>query len=395
MILNKTQRLGIQLVLISLIAASQVKANKSNQTEGFVKGGSIVLTMAEEPESLNPISSISGYANEIQSWICDSLLKRNSETYEWEPSIAEKWSLSEDNKSVTYTLRSDLFFHDGTAVTPEDVKFSIEVASDQRFDNWRIRPYFENIEKVEVKEKQTIKITFKNSYFKNFEIVSTQFIIPKHVYGDPEKSKKITEQLIGSGPYKLAKFNRGQGVDLVKFDKHYSESESNIKRFYNYDEIKYKFIADENIKLEKIKKGEVDFIEWRNSEIFDKRAVGGPWGKTVLKYKVENKIPKSWSYIGWNLRKKIFQDKDVRKALAYLVNRQVINKKLFNNNSLLLGGPISPVSVYAPKLKPILYDPQKALELLKNSGWSDSDKDGLLDKEIDGKKVDFRFTLIF
>lgn len=379
----------------ALIFILSISGFAAKNQDKIVKGGSITLSIEEEPESLNPITSTSGYANEIQSWVCDTLLTRNPDTYAWDPALAEKWNQSDDGKSVTFTLRKDLSFHDGHELTAEDVKFSFDVFSDKRFETNHIKSYFENIESIEVVDKQTVKIKFKNNYFKNFDIVANQFIIPKHIYNDTEKSKKMTNQIICSGAYKLDKFERGMGVDLVKFDKHYSLNQNKNNDFYNYSEIKYKFLLDENIKLEKIKKGEIDFIEWRNSEIYEKRAVGDPWGKEVLKYKIENKVPKVWSYIGWNLEKPLFKDKNVRLALAHLANREEINKKFFNNNSLLVSAPVSPVSEYAPKVKPIPFNPKKAIELLTAAGWRDSNKDGIIDKEIDGKRVDFKFTLVF
>lgn len=384
-----------KLYIAFLISLLSLAAFAVKNQEKVVKGGSITLSIEEEPESLNPITSTSGYANEIQSWVCDTLLNRNPDTYAWESALAEKWSLSEDNKTATFTLRKDLVFHDGHELNAEDVKFSFDVINDKRFDTNHIKSYFENIESVEMVDKQTVKFKFKNNYFKNFDIVANQFVIPKHIYADPEKNKKNNNQLVCSGAYRLDKFERGQGVDLVKFDKHYSQTQSTQKEFYNYSEIKYRFLLDENIKLEKIKKGELDFIEWRNSEIYEKRAVGEPWGKEVLKYKIENKVPKIWSYIGWNLEKPLFKEKNVRVALSYLANREEINKKFFNNNSLLVAAPISPVSEYAPKVKPIPYNPKKAIELLTAEGWKDSNKDGIIDKEIDGKRVDFKFTLVF
>jgi peptide/nickel transport system substrate-binding protein/microcin C transport system substrate-binding protein len=393
--MNKNKRKFMQFVSVFMLVFTVVTAHALKSQDKALKGGSIVLTIEEEPDSLNPISATSGYANEIQNWICDSLLSRNPETYAWEPAIAEKWTLTDDNKTVIFTIRKNLFFHDGQPLTAQDVKFSFDVVTDKRFDNNHLRAYFENIESVEVVDANNVKIKFKNNYFKNFDIAAYQFIIPKHIYGDPEKSKKITNQLVCSGAYKLEKFERGQGIDLVKFDKHFSQEFDKNKDLYNYSEIKYKFLFDENIKIEKLKKSEIDVIEWRNAEIYEKRAVGDPWGKEVIKYKVENKVPKIWSYIGWNLEKALFKDKNVRVALSYLANREEINKKFFNNNSLLVSAPISPVSEYAPKTKPTPYNPKKAIELLAEAGWKDSNKDGILDKEVDGKRIDFKFTLVF
>jgi microcin C transport system substrate-binding protein len=393
MIRNKILLSIIGILLLSFFSMKSSLAAKNE--EQVTKGGSIVLTIDEEPESLNPISATSGYAHEIQSWICDSLLTRNPETYEWEPALAEKWALSNDSKTAYFTLKSNLFFHDDKELTSEDVKFSFDIVKNEKMTNAPIRTYFENIESVDVIDKLNLKINFKNNYFKNFDIVAGHFIIPKHIYNLPEKNKDLNYQLTCSGAYKLQKYEQGLGIDLIKFATHYSEKSLKNKNIFNYSEVKYKFLADENIKIEKLKKNEIDYIEWRNSEIYEKRAIGDPWGKELVKYKVENKIPKVWSYIGWNLENTLFKDKNIRLALSYLANREEINRKFFNNNSLLVSAPISPVSEYAPNIKPILYDPKKALELLTNAGWKDSNKDGVLDKTLDGKLVEFKFTLVF
>ncbi|NUM59265.1 MAG: peptide ABC transporter substrate-binding protein [Bdellovibrionaceae bacterium] len=381
------------LPLIFQCSTQTIYASKS--VDKVLKGGSVVLSLDEEPESLHPVSSISGYANEVQSWVCDSLLNKNPETYEWEQALAEKWKISDDNKSITFTLRKNLVFHDGKPITAQDVKFSIDVMKDERYDNKHIRNYFENVESVTIIDENTVKVVFKTNYFKNIDVVAKQLIIPKHIYDNPEKSNSMVQSLVCSGAYKLSSFVKGQGIDLVKFDQHYTSTDSKYKNLYNYEQIKYRFLLDENIKLEKIKKGEIDFVEWRNSEIFEKKAVGELWGKEIIKYKIENKIPKIWSYIGWNLEKVLFKDKNVRLALAHLANREEINKKFFNNNSLLVSAPISPLSEYAPKTKPITFNPKIAAALLKKAGWKDVNRDGILEKEINGKKVDFKFTLVF
>ena len=99
--------------------------------------------------------------------------------------------------------------------------------------------------------------------------------------------------------------------------------------------------------------------------------------------------------MGWNLRHALFQSKNVRMALAHLMNRELMNQKFRFGMSLLATGPWYQQSVYAdPTVKPILFDPTKALTLLQSEGWQDSDKVGMLDKQINGRKVDFTFTLL-
>ena len=101
------------------------------------------------------------------------------------------------------------------------------------------------------------------------------------------------------------------------------------------------------------------------------------------------------SYIGLNNNHPIFKDKKVRFALAHTVNREFLNKKFYYDMNNLATGPFRVTSDYVNKnVKPIAFDLEKARVMFKAAGWSDTDKDGLLDKIIDGKKVKFSFNLI-
>lgn len=369
---------------------------KTDIKEKINKSGKINLSLDEEPSSLHPVLATSGYAVEIQNWVCDSLMSRNLDTYSWEASLADKWEVSPDNKMITITLKKELLFHDGKPITAEDVKFSFDAIMDGRYETAHLKSYFDGIEKIEILEPLKLKFSFKNNYFKNIDVIAAQLIIPKSIYENVEKSKKMTNELVCSGPYKLDSFTKGKGLELKRFDKHYSFINKDTKvSMNNFQFISYKFISDENLKMELFKKGDLDFIDLKNAETYDKRAVGDLWSKNIIKYKVENKLPKSWSYVGWNLEKEIFKDKNVRWALAMLTPREEINKKFFGENLLMVSAPIFPNSEYAPNIKPVNFNIKKAMELLKKSGWVDTNKDGVLDKLVDGKRIEFRFTLSY
>lgn len=96
---------------------------------------------------------------------------------------------------------------------------------------------------MEVIDSSTVKFTAKNTYFKNFEQVATMLIIPKHVYGDPAKYKKMNRDLVAAGPYKLEKFEKGDKIILRRFDDWYGFSDKAFKGLYNFEpmtnEIRY------------------------------------------------------------------------------------------------------------------------------------------------------------
>ncbi len=357
-------------------------------------GGTFVRNLGGEPPTLHPIMSTDLYGSRIQAYIMDSLLARDPNTYAWTPRVAKKWEISKDNKTYTFWLREGVTFHDGKPVTAEDVKFSFDAIFEAGYKAEHLQPYYEGIEKVEIIDPMTVKVTAKDAYFKNFDVMAGLTVIPKHIYGDVEKSKKMNKTLIGCGPYVLDKWEKAQFISLKRNDKWYGFATDEWKGSANFATMMLRFYKDENVYLERAKKGELDFVELR-IEAFVKKTDGGPWGKTVKKFKIENSSPKSYGFIGWNMRREMFQDKDVRIALSHLVNRDEMNKKFRYGMSDLAAGPFYIKSEYAsPAVKPILYDPKKAGELLTKAGWKDSNKDGILDKTVGGKSADFRFTLI-
>jgi microcin C transport system substrate-binding protein len=358
-------------------------------------GGSIVLNMQSEPASVHPILSQDYYSEIVKGYVFDSLLANDLNTYEWVPRLAEKWEVSRDKKVFTFHLRKNATFHDGHPLTAEDVKFSFDAIFDPNYKASHMRPYYESIDKVEVVDPYTVRVTAKDTYFLNFSVIATMYVIPKHIYSDIEKSSKMTRVLVGSGPYALEQFEKGQRIVLKRFDKWYGFSTPTWKGYYNFAQRIYRFVKEDNVALEMLKKGDLDFAEILSPDVYMQKTGGDPWGKTVFKNQIENAYPKSYFYVGFNFRRDLFKDKNVRLALAHLMNREDMNKKFRYEMSTLATGPIYKQSDYAsPKVSPISYDPAKALELLNKAGWKDPEKKGILQKTINGKVQEFRFTLI-
>ncbi len=381
----------LALVLSSALTAPALAAEPNKSAP---KGGNFVINLGGEPPTVHPITSTDVYGSNVQAYVCEGLLSRDSETYDWKPRLAEKWEVSKDNKVFTFHLRKNAVFHDGKPVTAEDVKFSFDAIFEPKYEAAHLRPYYEGLAKVEIIDTHTVKFTAKDNYFKNFESAAGLTVIPKHIYSDIEKSKKMNRSLICSGPYAMLKFDRGQMIQLKKFDKWWGNTDPVYLGAYNFDTVTMRFYKDENVQLERAKKGEFDYLDLR-IEAFMKKTEGAPWGKTVLKHKIDNSAPKSYGFVGWNFRKEMFQDKNVRLALAHLLNREEMNKKFRYGMSDLANGAVYIRSEYNPGNKALEFNAAKAQELLKKAGWADTDKNGTLDKVINGKKTELSFTLIY
>ncbi|HND85547.1 MAG TPA: ABC transporter substrate-binding protein, partial [Pseudobdellovibrionaceae bacterium] len=308
--------------------------------------------------------------------------------------LAEKYEVSKDGKVYTFTLRKGLTFHDGKPITAEDVKFSMDVIKIPEYNAAHMIPYFDGIEKIEVVDSHTIKFYLKDTYFKNFESIATQWIIPKAIYSDVQGTKKMTRTLTCSGPYVLEKFDRGQVITLKRFPNWYGYSDPSWKSAYNFDRMNLRFYTEENVMIEHLKKGDLDFVEL-NPEAYTTRTNGPEWGTKVIKVKAENAVPRGYRFIAFNFEREMFKDKNVRLALAHMLNREDMVKKFQYNLSVLAKSPVDVTNEASPDISPINFDPNVAKQLLAKAGWKDTDNDGILDKMINGKKTNLSFDLVF
>jgi len=127
----------------------------------------LYLELSADPATLNPITSSDYYASLVQGYIFNSLMDRSEDTYGWIPSLAEKYEISKDGKSFTFTLREGVKWHDGQPLTAEDVKYSFDVYFEGRFDAPQMKVYLEGIREVKILDPRTVQFITKQVYFKN------------------------------------------------------------------------------------------------------------------------------------------------------------------------------------------------------------------------------------
>lgn len=392
--LGSTLILLFGLVLFQNSFADQV-VDKTIGNPKAPQGGTFYQVLDSEPEQLSPVSATDLYSRWVYELATDSLLSSGYESLnDWFPGLAEKFEEAKDGMSYTFYLRKGAKFHDGKPVTAEDIKFSFDYIKDPKYKAVHRMPYYENIEKVEIVNPTTVKFHLKEKYFGNFPVIAGTHIVPKHVYGDPKKN--TSKKLVGSGPYKLKEYNKGKNILLEKNKDWWGYKVDALKGRYNFDRIYFRFVKEQNLQITMLEKGQIDLIRDMRAEDYVNKTKGKPWGDTAIAVKTQNLRPKPYGFVAWNNKHKIFGSRDVRVALAHLMNRELMIEKFAYNLSRPATGPWYYQSPYANQsVKPLLFNPKKAQELLKKDGWADTDKNGVLDKVINGQKTPFEFTLMF
>ena len=374
------------LFIVSFSCCSKKTNLKINRSETYFNN------LGGEPENLHPIKSTDYYSAVVQYYILESLLQRDDNTYKWKPHLAKSWSISSDGKIFTFELFDNLKWSDGKDLTVQDIEFSFTAYRNPEYGGIKYLPYFEKMESVKILNEKTIQFKVKEPYFGNFEVIADMDIIPKHIYKDPKL--KMSKNLIGSGPYKLDHYIKGKILVLKQNPLWAGKNNPANQGKWNFPTLVFRFVNSEADTLLRMEKGHLDFSHL-TPESFLEKTKSAPWGTKIQKMEYSNKAPSGYAFIGLNFKKDLFKDKRVRKALAHLFNRRLMNEKFRYNQSELARGPWYFWSDYAdPTVFPIEFDPKKASQFLKSAGWSDKDKNGILEKTIQGAKKEFNFTLI-
>ncbi len=350
----------------------------------YVTGDWIVQDLGTEPKVLTPFCP-KDYAGQLaQSPALESLAAANLDTGELEPALAESFEESADGLTIRFKLRKNLVFSDGTPITIEDVMFSYNTIMNPGVDCAPLRSYFDKVKSCTKVDDRTVEFKMSEPYFLALEYIGGMTIIPEHVYKftNPDDFNHMSDVLIGSGPYRLEKWERGQQIVMVRNESYWGERPT-------FDRLIFKFITNEQASFQAFQNGQIDRFE-PDGEQFAKFSTDPDFTKQFTAYKYL-RVNSGYGFIGYNLKRPMFKDKQTRTALAMLIDRESAIKNLLKGMGALTAGPFCPVSPQCnTDLKPLPYDPEGAKKLLAAAGWKPG-TDGVLMR--DGVRFEFDLTL--
>jgi microcin C transport system substrate-binding protein len=367
------------------------------------KGGTMRLSAIGTFDTLNPFV-INGVPAEGIGMIFDTL----SAASEDEPAseyglVAKSIELSPDRLSVLYTLRKDARFHDGTPMTPDDVIWTFNTLRAKGLPMYR--SYYGDVTKVTKEGDRGVRFYFKSAKNRELpQIIGEMPVLSKAYWSGRDFEKTTLDPPLGSGPYTIQSLDPGHSITYRRVADYWGADLPVNKGRYNVDTIRYDYFRDATIALEAFKAGQYD-VRQENSSKDWATGYASPALRAGLikKEQIPNELPSGMQGFGYNLRRPIFQDPRVRKALAYAFDFEWSNKNLFygayqrtrsyfdNSELAATGVPKGheleildkfrgqiPDAVFTTEYDPPKYDGsgnirdglEKALRLLMEAGWT-------------------------
>jgi len=369
------------------------------------KGGRIMLPLLSDPKTFNNIVADETSTTDITERLFTPIVRRNQFTLEWEPALAESWEISEDQKTITYTLREDLKWSDGEPLTASDFVDAVNdiyyneaiggAGSTRNSLNGAGGPSV-----WELIDERTFSVTVPNVYAGLFGL-TTVAPLPMHIIAplvEAEGPEAIDSfwgvdtdvtGIVSSGAFVVSQYLPGQRV-ILEANPHYFETDAEGTQLPYVDEVVFQIVTDQDTMLQNFIAGDLSYLALRGEDygvLVDRQDELGftlynVGANTATNFITFNQNPIEGEgdagleepELTW------LSNKSFRKAMAHLVDRETI----INNIAFGFGYP---QYSFVPRISPyywdgadevaLKYDPQAAADLLDSIDYTDRDGDGI------------------
>ena len=365
---KKSWLLFISILALSLALAGCGDKSTSSNGDGGKKGGDVMIYgRGGDSTALDPAVTTEGESFIVTQQIYETLVNYGKDNTEIEPGLAEKWEVSDDALTYTFTLREGIKFHDGTDFNAEAVVKNFERWA-KSHDEATFAYYFSMfggfegdeghvIKEVKAQDEKTVVITLNRPqapFLKNIAMSTFAMASPTAFEKDGEN---FTKNPVGTGPFKFKSWKAKDTIELVKNEDYWQEGLPKL------DGVKFKVIPDNSARLNALIKGEIDLMDGLNPSDMGKV-------NNDSKLQLFERPSMNVGYFGFNTEKEPFNKKEVRQAISHLINKQDIITNFYEGTAEPAKNPMPPsVSGYNDEITDYEYDVEKAKELLKKAGY--------------------------
>lgn len=349
-------------------------------------GGMYSEGLLSTPQFLNPVLAFDNDTDVSMNRLIFAGLLRYNTNLELVPDLAESYSISEDQKTYTFTLRDNLTWHDDTNLTADDILFTIETIKNPQYNSPQYGRFRDvNVAKIDDK---TISFTLSEP-FAGFLAYLTVGIIPEHIWGSitPANSRlaDANTKPIGAGPYKFSKLQKETDGRVISYT---------LESFENYHDhqpfiktIQFRFYPDLQQAVEALQRQTINGLEFL------------PQGNRIelSQLKTVNlhtfSLPQYTALFFNQLQNDQLASQAVRKALTHAIDKQALVQEIFADQATPINSPVLPGSVgYYPDIKTYEYNPEEATKLLTDAGWTRNEETGYMTK--DGTPLSITITTV-
>ncbi len=375
---NRTHLLALTGILLCGMAIAQQR------------GGTLTVGLGYDIDTLNVYST--GYLGDVQAAVVEGLVAPNGSA-QYVPVLATQVptlknggiKLSADGKrmDITYKLRPNVKWSDGQPFTSADVKFTWEAVKNPKFIA-ESKDGADDVESIDTPDPLTAVVHYKRVTPDFASTLFTFGIFPKHTLeGKDLNTDNYNNMPLGTGPFMVKEFRRGQYVTLVRNPYYWRKDSKGVQLPY-LDGMVFKIIPDSNTLVTQLKSGEIQMAY--NVPYSQVPQLQSTAGLKIVKSKVL-----SWQHLDFNFKgPAALRDLNVRKAMAYAISKPIIAKAL-GGYPVPLNTVVVPVFSYASTSVPKYnYDPAKAKALLDAAGYKPG-SDGIRAKN--GQRLSFKIMV--
>ena len=346
-----------------------------------VQGGTVLRRLSGDVSTLNPIVSATKWDRLVAYYLYTPLIHLDVNLQPI-PGLAEKWEISPDGKQYTFHLNPKATFSDGTPLRASDVLFTLKKIIDPASEAAQIAGGFEKLDlaTTRVVDDHTIVVGFKEVQAPQIIRFNDVMPLPEHVYAQGDFRGGWAERAVSCGPYTLVRRVPGKEIVLQRRKDWWGPP-------VYIDTVLFKVINDDKTAWSAMQRGDIDET-YISSDVWQMESRRPELQKTI---DFRRFYMLTYNFLPWNNRHPILGDRRVRRALAMCIDLQSVINNLYHGTARAMNGPFTPDEwAYNPDVPVIQYNPLEAQRILNSLGWTDTDHDGILDK--DGKP--FKFDMI-
>ena len=320
-------------------------------------GGELRVALESDVVTLDPPMFTDVYSNYVSSQIHETLFQVDHDM-RIVPYLAEKLDQPNDTTYVI-SLRKGVKFHNGEELTAEDVKYTFTRVMDPATKSPRANNLTDAIasaDQIEAPDKYTVKITVKSPFAPFLERLTNGALQILNKKAVDAAGADYAHKPVGTGPFKYVEWKTGEYVKVVRNDDYWDDKAK-------LDAVTFRPIPDANTRMAEVESGGVDYLMQIPAEDIDRY-------KKDSKFEVQIVDAINIGYLAHNMQKAPLNDPNLRKAINYAINKQEIVETIYNGTGTVAISPLNPSNwAHNPNVEPYKYDPNKAKELLKQSGY--------------------------